>query len=164
MNNSVYGRTMEDIRTHTNISLVSNPRSLEKRLNNPLFKRVHKMNEDLVFVEMARGEGLLNKPIYVGMSILEYSKQHMNNFFYNVMKPFYGNRVSLIYTDTDSLILNIQTEDLFKDYEKYKDHLYLIGSKTFGLMKDEAAGSVITEVVALRPQTYCYDKVKNKYK
>ena len=50
------------------------------------------------------------------MSILEYSKQHMYNFFYNVLKPYYGNRVSLIYTDTDSLILNVQTAGLFKDY------------------------------------------------
>ena len=91
MNNSVYGKTMEYIRKHTNISLVSNPRSLEKRLNNPLFKHVHNINEDLVCVEMTRGEVVLNKQIYVGMSILEYSKQHMYNFFYNAMKPCYGN-------------------------------------------------------------------------
>ena len=84
------------------------------------------------------------------MAVLEYSKQHMYNFFYNVMKPFYGNRASLVYTDTDSLVLNIQTEDLYKYYHKYKQHLDL----------DETPGSVITDVVALRPKTYYYDKVE----
>ena len=133
-------------------------------MNNPLFKHVHNINEDLVCVEMTRGGVVLNKPIYVGMSSLQYSKQHMYNFFYNVMKPFYGNRVSLLYTDTDSLILNTQTEDLFKDYHQYKCNLDLNDRKTLGLMKDESYGSVIAEVAALIPKTYCYDKVKHKYK
>ena len=95
MNSSAYGQTTEDVRRHTDMKLTSGLRSLEKQLNSPLSKRVHKINSDLVCLAMARGEVVLNEPIYLGMPVLEYSQQHMYHFFYKAMKPFYGDRVSL---------------------------------------------------------------------
>ncbi len=75
---------------------------------------------------MIKEEVKLTKPIYLGMTILDYSKEHMYNFFYNVMKPVYGNGVSLLYTDTDSLILNVETDNLLHDFKsKLSSHLNL---------------------------------------
>ena len=74
---------------------------------------------------MARGEVVLNEPIDLGMTILEYSKQHMYHFFYKVLKPLYGDRASFIYTYIGSLVLNVQTEDPVNDYQNYKQHIDL---------------------------------------
>ena len=60
----------------------------------------------------------LNKPIYCGFTILELSKLHMQNFYYNVLKPYYGEKVNLCYTDTDSFILSIESEDVYDDFFK----------------------------------------------
>ena len=123
MNSSAYGQTTEDVRRHTDMKLTSGLRSLEKQLNSPLFKRVHKINSDLVCAAMARGEVVLNEPIYLGMPVLEYSQQHMYHFFYKAMKPFYGDRVSLIYTDSDTLVLNVETDDRFNEYPNYAQRM-----------------------------------------
>ena len=72
---------------------------------------------------MARGEVVLNEPIYLGMPVLEYSQQHMYHFFYKAMKPFYGDRVSLIYTDSDTLVLNVETDDRFNEYPNYAQRM-----------------------------------------
>ena len=72
---------------------------------------------------MARGEVVLNEPIYLGMPVLEYSKQHMYHFFYKAMKPFYGDRVSLMYTDSGTLVLNVETDDRFNEYPNYAQRM-----------------------------------------
>ena len=109
----------------------------------------------------------MNKPIYLGLSILEISIILMYEFWHDYMKPKYGDNVKLCYTDTDSFIRNIKTkgfyEDIGKDVEKrfdtskYEvDRPLLIGKnkKVIGLMKDELGGKMITEFVALRRKTY----------
>ena len=111
----------------------------------------------------------INKPIYLGLSILEISKLLMHEFWYDYMKPKYGDNIELCYMDTDSFIMNIKTEDFYKDIandvekrfdmSNYEvDRLLSIGKnkKAIGLMKDELGGRVITEFVALRPKTYSY--------
>ena len=117
---------------------------------------------------------VLNKPVYTGMTILENSKMLIYGFFYNYLKAKYGQKCELIYTDTDSLLLNIQTEDVYKDMKvdswlydtsNYpKDHpLYDVrNKKALGKMKDECGGDVIEEVVAVRPKMYSVNKVGKK--
>ena len=125
-------------------------------------------------IHMHKTKLVLNKPVYTGMMILENSKILVYDFFYNYLKVKYGQKCKLIYTDTDSLILNIQTEDVYKDMkEDYwlydtsnypKDHpLYDDrNKKVLGKMKDECRGDVIEEVIAVRPKMYSVNKVGKK--
>ena len=127
------------------------------------------ISEDLSIIEIKRTKVKMNKPIYLGLSILEISKILMYEFWYDYMKPKYGNNVKLCYMDTDSFIMSIKTEDLYKgianDVEKIFDMSnYEVdrplptgkNKKVIGLMKDELGGKIITEFVALRPKTYSY--------
>ena len=122
----------------------------------------------------------MNKPLYLGMSILDISKILMYEFWYNYIIPKYGDKAKLCYTDTDSFIIYIKTEDFFEDIssdvEKWfdrsnynkKDKIALpIGrnKKVSGLFKDELGGKIITDFVALRPKTYSYSDYNcNKHK
>ena len=120
---------------------------------------------------------VLNKPVYTGMTILENSKILMYDFYYNYLNDRYGPKCELIYTDTDSLILNIQTDgvysDMREDWSLYdtsnypKDHPLFSGTnkKVLGKIKDECGGLSIEEVVAVRSKMYSVLKrVKKKYK
>ena len=109
----------------------------------------------------------MNKPIYLGLSILEISKTLMYEFYYDYMKPKYNNNVKLCYMDTDSFIMNIKTNDFYKDiandvenrfdtsnYEVNRPLPIGKNKKIIGLMKDELGRKIITEFVTLRPKTY----------
>ena len=111
------------------------------------------------------------KPLYLGMSILDISKTLMYEFWYDYIKPKYGDRAKLCYTDTDSFIIYIKTEDFFEDisndvkkwfdtsnYDKNDKRPLPIGKnkKVPGLFKDELGGKIMTETVARRPKTYAY--------
>ena len=111
----------------------------------------------------------MNKPIYLGLSILEISKLLMYEFWYDYMKPKYGNNVKLCYMNTDSFIMNIKTENFYKDIandveKRFDTSNYEVdrplstgkNKKVIGLMKDELGGKIITEFVTLRPKTYSY--------
>ena len=107
----------------------------------------------------------MNKPIYLGLSILEISKILMYEFWYDYMKPKYNDNVKLCYMDTDSFIMNIKTEDFYKDIandvEKRFDKVNRPlptgkNKKIIGLMKHELGGKIITEFVTLRLKTYSY--------
>ena len=111
----------------------------------------------------------MNKPIYLGLSILGISKTLMYEFWYDYMKPKYGDNVKLCYVDTDSFIMRIKTEDFYKDiaydlkkrfhtsnYEINRPFPTRENKKMIGLMKDELGGKIMTEFVALRPKTYSY--------
>ena len=111
----------------------------------------------------------MNKPIYLGLSILEISKILMHEFWYDYMKPKYGDNVKLCYMDTDSFIMHIKTEDFYADIVddvecKFDTSNYEVdrplpageNKKVIGLMKDELGGMIITEFVALRPKAYSY--------
>ena len=116
---------------------------------------------------MERTKVKMNKPIYLGLSILDISKMLMYEFWYDYMKPKYNNNVRLCYMDTDSFVMNIKTKDFYKDiandvedtfdtsnYEVNRPLPTGKNKKVTGLMKDELGGKVITEFVALRPKTY----------
>ena len=111
----------------------------------------------------------MNKPIYLGLSILDISKILMYEFWYDYMESKYGNRVKLCYMDTNSFIMNIKTNDFYKDIANDVEKRFgtsnydcnrplPIGKnkKFIGLMKDELGGKIITDFVTLRPTTYSY--------
>ena len=172
MNNSVFGKTMENIRNRVDVRLVTNNTTLEKLAKKPNFDRVNIFTKDLVAVHMKKTTIKLHKPIYLGMSILDLSKTLMYEFYYNYIKPKYGNDANLLFTDTDSLCYDIKTQDFYKDiandvverfdtsdYEKGHPSGILteINKKVLGMMKDEVAGKgVISEFVGLRSKLYAY--------
>ena len=173
MNNAVFGKTMENVRNHINFELITSPQRFEKVVNEPYFKHSHIINENLVGVEKTRPITKLNKPIYVGMSILELSKLHMYNFYYDVLKERYGDKVRLAYVDTDSYILKIETEDVsddlkklgnyfdFSNYEDTHENYDLTNNKKIGFFKDEMGGKIMTEYIGLKPKMYSYEKEKD---
>ena len=115
MNNSVFGKTMENIRKHRDIKLVTTDKKGSKLVSEPNYHTINLISEDLSIIEMKRTKVKMNKPIYLGLSILEISKILMYEFWYDHMKPKYGNKVKLCYIDTNSFIMNIKTNDFYED-------------------------------------------------
>ena len=98
MNNSVFGKTMENIRNHKDMKLATSDKKYLKYVMKPNFKDGH-----LFAVEMGKTEITMNKPVYLGQEILDLSKTLMYEFHYDYMRPKYGSKVNLCYMDTDSL-------------------------------------------------------------
>ena len=151
LNNAVFGKTMEDKRKHLDFEIVSDERRFMKCVN-PSFKRSHIINEDLVGVEKQKPKLKLDKPIFIGMSILDLSKQHMYKFYYDVMKPKYGENIRMVYTDTDSFVFHTKTDDIYQDLTEINDEMDFSGcdknhkcydatnKKVLGKFKDECEG------------------------
>ena len=169
MNNSVFGKTMENIRKHRDIKLVTTDKKRSKLVSEPNYHTINLISEDLSIIEMKKTKVKMNKPIYLGLSILEISKTLMYEFWYDYMKPKYGNDVILCYMDTDSFVMNIKTNDFYRDItndveSRFDTSNYEVNrplptgknKKVIGLMKDELGGKIITEFVTLRPKTYSY--------
>ena len=169
MNNSVLGKTMENIRNRVVVKLVNNTEKGEKLSAKPNFKHYNIFCEELVAIHMRKTKLLFNKPVYLGMCILDLSKTLMYEFHYNYIKQKYGDKAKLLFTDTDSLMYAIQTEDFYKDIsDDVKDwfdtsdypsnHPSGIPSgfnkKVLGMFKDEVVGKVIDEFVGLRAKLY----------
>ena len=172
MNNSVFGKTMENIRKHRNIKLVTTEEKYIHAVMKPNFKSGVLFGENLMGCEMGKIKVVMNKPVYLGQAILDLSKIVMYEFHYDYMVPKYGlEKLKLCYMDTDSLVYDIKTEDFYEDivndvearfdtsdYSKTDFRPLAIGlnKKVIGLMKDELGGKIMTEFMALRPKLYCY--------
>ena len=115
MNNSVFGKTMENIRKYRDIKLVITDKKRSKLVSELNYHTINLISEDLSIIEMKKTKVKMNKPIYLGLSILEISKILMYEFWYDYIKPKYDNKVKLCYMDTDSLIINIETNDFYED-------------------------------------------------
>ena len=167
MNNSAFGKCMENIRNHSDIKLVTSEKKRKRLVSEPNYYSCKKFSGHLMALEMKT----MNKALYLGMSILDISKTLMYNLWYDYFKPKYGDRAKLCYTNTDSFIIHIKTEDFFQDicndvekwfdtsnYDKNDKRPLPIGKnkKVLGLFKDELGGKIITEFVALRPKAYTY--------
>ena len=124
---------------------------------------------DLIIAERSKTSILLNKPVYTGVSVLDLSKLHMWSFWYDWLKPRFGDKVRLAYTDTDSLVYTIESpqdpssilrgdseESMFdnSDLPKNNEHHSDVNKKVLGKFKDEAKGVAIAEFVGLRPKLY----------
>ena len=166
MNNSVFGKTMKDIRKHRDIKLVTTDKKRSKLVSEPNYHTTNSISEDLSIIEMKKTKVKMNKPIYLGLSILEISKTLMYEFWYDYMKPKYNDNVKLCYMDTDSFIINIKTNDFYKDIandveNRFDTSNYEVNrplptgknKKVIGLIKDELGGKIITEFVTLSPKT-----------
>ncbi|XP_033110636.1 uncharacterized protein LOC117111748 [Anneissia japonica] len=168
MNNSVFGKTMENVRNRQIVHLckTSETRKITKLFSQPNYNSFVDINDDLVAIHMNKTRVKLNKPIYCGTAVLDLSKLLMYEFYYDKLVPAYGDRVKLLYTDTDSLLLRITTEDVYADMRENLDwydtsnfdkdsRLYSEkNKKVLGKMKDELGGRIMTEFVGLRPKMY----------
>ena len=150
-------------------------------VSEPNYHTFNLISEDLSTIEMKKTKVKMNKPIYLGLSILEISKILIYEFWYDYMKPKYNDNVKLCYMDTDSFVMHIKTNYFYKDISDDVDNRFdtskyevkrplPIGKnkKVIGVMKDELGGEIITEFIALRPKTYSYlsdnDKIDKKAK
>ena len=169
MNNAVFGKTMENVCKHRDIKLVRTDKKWNKLVSEPNYHTMKLIDDNLAIIEMRKVKVKMNKPIYLGLSILELSKITKYEFWYDYVKVKYDDRVKLCYMDTDSFVLNVRTEDFYKGISEdvkdrfdtsnfYCDRPLPIGvnKKAVGLMKDELGGGIITEFVALRPKAYSY--------
>ena len=169
MNNSVFGKTMENIRKHRDIKLVTTDKKRSKYVSEPNYHTINLILEDLSILEMKKTKVNMNKPIYFGLSILEISTTLMYEFWYDYMKLKYNDTVKLCYRDMDSFTINIKTNDFYEDiasdvenrfdtsnYEVKRPLPMGKNKKIIGLMKDELGGKKITVFVTLRPKTYSF--------
>ena len=175
MNNAVFGKTMENVREHVDFELVHDAKRYEKCVSSPTYKYQHYIHDQLVGIEKTKSVVKLNKPIYAEFAILELSKIHMYQFYYDVLKPKYGDKVRLAYTDTDSFVLYIETDDIyedlkqlneymdFSDYPKDHPNYDATNKKVLGKFKDEMNGKIITEFIALKPKMYSYKVDDNEF-
>ena len=121
MNNSVFGKTMENIRKRVDVRLITDEKKLLKMVSKPTYVCSKIFNEYLVAVHKIKETLTLNRPAYVGMCILDLSKTLMYNFHYNYIKKKYGDKAKLLFTDTDSLTYEIEAEDVYQDFWNDKD-------------------------------------------
>ena len=173
MNNSVFGKTMENLRKRVDVRLVTDEKKLLKLTSKPTYVSSKIFNENLVAVHKIKETLTLNRPAYVGMCILDLSKTLMYDFHYKYIKEKYGQKAKLLFTDTDSLTYKIEAKDVYKDffkdkgkfdnsdYPEYSPFFYKENKKVIGKFKDEAAGIPIIEFVGLRSKMYSYIKDDN---
>ena len=176
MNNSVFGKTIENIRKRQNVILVDDRKLANKLSSKTNFDRATIFDENLIAVHMKKTEVYFNKPIYVGQAILDLSKTLMFDFHYSYIRKKYDNKAELLFTDTDSLMYLIQTDDFYHDIKKdvkkkFDTTDYLenhpsgiktgVNKKVIGKFKDEVEGKQITHFIGLRPKLYTF-KVEEK--
>ena len=171
MNNVVFGKTMENVRKHRDIKLETTDKRRNQLVSEPNYHTPKYFSENLMAIEMKKTKVKMNKPIYLGMSILDISKTLMYEFWYDYVKPKYKDKAKLCYMDTDSFVINIFTEDFFEDinndverwfdtsnYDENDKRPLPIGmnKRVYGFFKDELGGKIMKEFVALRAKTYAY--------
>ena len=171
MNNSVFGKTMENVRKHRDNKLVTTDEKRSKLVSEPNYHTTKRFSENLLAIEMKKTKVKMNKPVYLGMSILDISKTLMYKFWYDYIKPKYEDRAKLCYTDTDSLVIHIITEDVFADisddverwfdtsnYDENDKRPLPIGKnkKELGFFKDELRGKIMIEICEFRSKTWAY--------
>ena len=162
---------MENVRERSKIRIVNGlePDKLLAYIAKPNYKGAFQFEEsNLVSVNMGESTVMLNKPVYLGQSILDLSKTLMYDFHYDYVKPKYGKNARLLFTDTDSLCYEIKTKDFYEDIaddvpakfdtSEYPEDHPIAGhnERVIGMMKDEAKGRIITEFVGLRSKLYAY--------
>ena len=174
MNNSVFGKTMENLHKRADVRPVTDEKKLDKLTSKQTYVSSKIFNENLMAVHKVKETLILNRPAYVGMCILDLSKTLMYDFHYKYIKKKHGNRAKRLFTYTDSLIYEIEAEDVCKDFWNDKDMFdnsdYLENSpyycnaskKVIGKFKDEACEVPIVEFIGLKAKIYSYVKDNEK--
>ena len=163
--NSIYGKTVQNDRKHRDVKLVTAEYKRNKLASESNYHSTKCILKHLLVMEMKKTEVKMNKPIYLGQTILDISKNLMDEFWYNYIKPKYGDKAGLCYTDTDSFIMHIKKDDFYKDisgdvdkwfhtsnFNQNDNRTLEIGKnkKVLGKFKDEIGGKIMTKFVALR--------------
>ncbi len=173
MNNCIFGKTCENQKNRTDIKLVTRDSKRKRLTEKPHCKGFRIFDENLAAVEMQKQQCHINKPFYVGFAVLELSKLHMFRFHYDHIKKLYGQKAQLLFTDTDSLMYEIQTEDVYEDMWKHRNLYDLTSLPVSSGFHDATNNNVIgkfsvktgfdpvLELVALRPKMYSYLTVKS---
>ena len=169
MINSVYGKTIENLRKRINVRLVNNAKDFLKYTSRPTYVTHKLFDKDYAAIHEIKPVLVLNKPIYVGFTVLDLSKWNMYDFHYNFIKKNFN--AELLFTDTDSLTYEIKSENVYEDFFKWKDLFdfsnYSKDSKFFdnankkviGKMKDEYGGVIIDQFVGLKLKMYSIRKI-----
>lgn len=182
LNNAIFGKTIQNKRKQVDVKLVTSWADhfnktnkylgAEKLIAKPNFKSIAIFSDDFVAIQLRPEKIILDRPIYIGFTVLEYAKKHLYQFHYNFIKQKYGKNAKLCYTDTDSLLYSIKTDDFYKDmrnsinffdtsnYSPENPYgIPQVNAKVPGLFKDELGGDVICEFVGLRAKLYCIESV-----
>ena len=170
-------KTSENVRNRSDIKLVTSDKRRKRLVSEPNYHLHKKFSEHLMAIEMKKTKVKMTKPLYLGVSILDISKTLMYKFWYGYIKPKYGDSAKLCFTDTDSFVIHIIAEDLFKDiapdvdirldisnYDENDERPLSIvkNKKVPGVFKDELGGKIIVEVVSLRPKTWVHGCKEHK--
>jgi hypothetical protein len=180
VSNSIFGKSIEDVRKRISVSLVTDAAKAKNLISSRWYIEHKVYNENLTAIHLTQKVINLNKPIFIGTCVLDIAKRLLYDFYYNRLKNLYGARLKLIMTDTDSLLMHIKTENIYKDMlEHLKDKLDLsnysvdhpifkmtnaaaktllqeTNKKALFCWKDEAGGKCINEVVALKAKMYSF--------
>ena len=167
MNNAVFGKAMENVRKHRNITLVTTEKRTNFLVSEPNYHTTKFFTENLLAIEMRKSQILMNKPVYFGLSILDLSTTVMYEFWCDYVKPKYGENAKFCNMDTDSFIVHVKTDDIYKDIAEDTEKRFDTcnfeidrpfpkgkNKKVIGLMKDESGEQIMKEFVALRGNTY----------
>ena len=168
-NNSIYGKFIESLRNRTNVNIVKDENTAKRLTSKPQFLGFHLLDEQTTVVQSVKRTVTLNKPIACGFIVLENAKHIMGDFWYNVLKPKYDDKIKLLLSDTDSFIYGVFTDDGYEDLYAIRDLMDLSGyvkntplekfqdpknKKVPGKFSDEKPTEIIKEVVALKPKMY----------
>jgi hypothetical protein len=166
MNNSMYGKSMESLRSRIDIRLTDNQIQAERWVAHPAFENFKIINSDITMLKMRVQKIRWNKPTITGFCVLELSKLLMYRFHYEKILPRYGSNAKLLFTDTDSLCYELTTADAYadmkEDLDAYDTSDYPIthpnyscrNAKCVGKIKDECHGVAPVEFVGLRAKAY----------
>ena len=171
MNNSVFGKTMENVRNHRDIRVVTTDKRRSILASEPNYRSSKRISKDLMTMEMKKVEVKMNKPIYLGQAILDISKTLMYEFWYDYIKPKHNDKARVCYMDTDSFVMDIKIDGFYKDinndvdkwfdtsnYDKNDNRPLEIGKnkKVIGKFTDELGGKIMTEFCTLRAKACAY--------
>eukprot|EP00116_Pleurobrachia_bachei_P007745 sb/3468007/ len=169
MNNCVYGKFIESVRKHTDVKVATNERTALKLTSKPQYMGFHRLDDEIALVQCSKLKIVLDKPIACGFMVLENAKFTMYNMWYNILKPRYGDKITLLLSDTDSFIYSVKTEDGYRDLFNMRNIMDLAeyhpatplgcfkdtrNKKVPGKFSDELPTEIIEEVISLKPKMY----------
>ena len=169
MINSFYGKTMENLRKRINVRFANSKKDFLKYTSMPTYVTHKLFNKNFAAIHEIKPVLILNKPIYVGFTVLDLSKWLIYDFNYNFIKKNFS--AELLFTDTDSLTFKIKSENVYKECYKWKDLFdfsYYSKDSTFyddtnkkviGKMKDEYGGAIIDQFIGLKSKMYSIKKI-----
>ena len=173
----LYNAVYENVRKHKDIKLVTTNDRRKRLVSQPNYHTSKHFSEDLMAIEMRKTSVLMNKPIYIGQTVLDFSKILMYDFWYGYLKPMYKNNIKLCYMDTDSFIFHVKTDDFYKDISDTLDKWfdtskndkkldrpieYDVNTGVLGMFKDELKGSIMIEFVSLASKVYSHKQDNDK--